>query len=286
MTWHGAGGYKGRMRYPQTLLAAAAALVVGTMPVAAHFDDGVAALRAGDYDKARAAWQADADGGDARCQYSLGYLFQFGLGVPIDLGKAREWYEKAAAQNNPDALYALGLMYENGKAGRKDLAEAMSDYRKADAAGPQYDADYAIGRMYLRGRGVARNQAEGIKWLKKAAEHDQPAAQYMLGAAYEAGWGVPPNPMEAYFWYRRAADGDQVELQEQDMAFEPKIAIEALKKRLSREEMAAVEARLRRHPPAKAPVAATKPKAQPVSQPVATGERPDALTKQTANEVP
>ena len=44
----------------------------------------------------------------------------------------------------------------------------------------------------------------------------------MLGAAYEAGWGVSPDPVEALYWYSRSLDGDIVELQEQDMAFQPK----------------------------------------------------------------
>jgi TPR repeat protein len=162
------------------------------------------------------------------------------------LATAKSWYEKAASQNNADAIYALGLLYETGKAGQKDLTQAMNLYRKAAEAGSQPDAEYAVGRMILRGRGVPRDAPEGVKWLKRAAGHNQVAAQYMLGASYEAGWGVTPDPVEAYYWYRRAQDGDQVELHEQDMAFEPKIAVDSLKKRLYPEEIREVEARLRK----------------------------------------
>ncbi len=212
----------------------------------AQFDDGVAALQHGDYEKARDAWQKDADAGDPRAQYSLGYLYQFGLGVPLDNAIAKDWYEKAASKNNADALYALGLLYENGKVGARDLSRAMSYYRQSAEVGAQPDAEYAVGRMILRGRGVTRDPKEGVKWLKKAALHRQPAAQYMLGAAFEAGWGVAPDPVEALYWYSRSLEGDIVELQEQDMAFQPKIAIASLRHRLYPEEIAAVEARLKK----------------------------------------
>ncbi|MDR3437751.1 tetratricopeptide repeat protein [Telmatospirillum sp.] len=227
------------------LLLIALVILISPAPLLAQFDDGVAALQQGDYEKARAAWQTDADAGDGRAQYSMGYLYQFGLGVPVDYATAKEWYEKAAAQNNADAIYALGLLYEAGKAVPRDLARALDYYHKAAEIG-QADAEYAVGRMILRGRGVPRDPKEGVAWLKKAASHGQPAAQYMLGAAYEAGWGLPPDPVEALYWYNRSLEGDAVELQEQDMAFQPKIAIASLRRRLYPEEIARVEARLKK----------------------------------------
>jgi hypothetical protein len=228
------------------LLSSTAALLICRVPLLAQFDDGVAAMQQGDYGKALDVWQTDANAGDARAQYSIGYLYQFGLGVPADVFKAKEWYEKSAAQNNADALYALGLLCEAGKVGPRDLALALVYYHKAADTGAQADAEYALGRMILRGRGVARDPKEGIKWLKKAAQHRQPAAQYMLGASYEAGWGVSPDPVEALYWYSRSLDGDSVELQEQDMAFQPKIAIESLRRRLYPDEIQRVEARLKK----------------------------------------
>ena len=224
----------------------------------AQFDDGVAAIQAENYGGALEAFTKAGD--DPRAQYSIGYLYQFGLGVPADLGKAKEWYDKAAAGKNPDALYALGLLYETGKSGRKDLAEAMKDYRAAADSGQSPDAEYAVGRMILRGRGVPRDPVEGVKWLRKAANHNQVAALYMMGAAYEAGWGVAPDPAEAYYWYRRSQLGDQVELAEHDMSFEPKIAIDALKRRLSAETIRQLEARVKAA--SAAPKAAEKVKAK------------------------
>ena len=214
-------------------------------PVLAQYAEGQRAFDQADYLKAQEAWQKCAEGEDARCQYSLGYLMQFGLVGGADLGAARAWYEKAAANKSADALYALGLMHESGQGADKDLGKAFDYYHQAAAAGVQSDAEYAIGRMLLRGRGVPRDAKESVEWLKKSALHNNPSAQYMLAASYEAGWGVPVNEGEAYYWYRRADQGDPVELEEQDVSFEPKIAIAALRKRLSADQIALYDAKLK-----------------------------------------
>lgn len=262
------------------LLVAPVLLLCAAMPVLAQYEEGQKAFDSGDYGQAQSLWQKGADGGDARSQYSLGYLAQFGLAGSADLGLAKGWYEKAAAQKNPDALYALGLMQESGSAGEKNLARAFDYYRQAAEAGLQPDAEYALGRMLLRGRGVPRDAKESLKWLKKAAAHDQPAAQYMLAESFEAGWGTTVNDGEAYYWYRRADLGDRVELQEQDVAFEPKIAIAALKKRLPADIIAYWDDRLEsdrarrsREQKAKDAAIAKAAKAKP-----ATGAK-EALTK-------
>jgi TPR repeat protein len=227
------------------LLILIALLLSGAGRLLAQYADGQQAFDAQDYPRAQAAWQKGAAAGDAKSQYSLGYLAQFGLVGGSDPVAAKGWYEKAAANKSADALYALGLMYESGQAGEKDLAKALDYYRQAAAAGPQSDAEYAIGRMLLRGRGVPRDAKESVAWLRKAALKNNPAAQYMLAAACEAGWGMKVNEGEAYYWYRRADQGDPVELEEQDVAFEPKIAIAALRRRLSPEIIALWDEKLR-----------------------------------------
>ena len=273
------------MRATRLLLSLPVLLLLASPPVLAQYEEGQKAFDSGDYPAAQAAWQKGAETNDSRSQYSLGYLAQFGLAGGADLGAAKGWYEKAADNNDPDGLYALGLMYETGQAGSKDLSKAFDLYHKAAAAGTQADAEYAIGRMLLRGRGVPRDAKESVTWLKKAAQHNNPAGQYMLAAAYEAGWGVKINEGEAYYWYRRADQGDPVELEEQDVSFEPKIAIAALKKRLPADLVEEEDARLKRDlAPAKAKPKTkgeTKPAPKSDAKPDCAATQPDALTKQT-----
>lgn len=239
--------YKRRMkRFFFALLIITGPLLLAGQKVLAQYDEGQQAFDAKDYAHAQAAWLKGAEAEDGKSQYSLGYLMQFGLVGAADPTAAKGWYEKAAANKNADALYALGLMYETGQAGDKDLTKALDYYKQAAASGPQSDAEYAVGRMLLRGRGVPRDAKQSISWLKKSAQHNNPAAQYMLAAAYEAGWGMPINEGEAYYWYRRADQGDPVELEEQDVSFEPKIAIAALRRRLPAEAIAEWDAKLKR----------------------------------------
>jgi len=259
------------------LLCLTALLLSGAGRLLAQYAEGQQAFDAQNYAAAQSAWQRGADAGDARSQYSLGYLAQFGLVGGTDLAAAKTWYEKAAAGKNADALYALGLMYETGQAGEKDLTKALDYYRQASAAGPQADAEYAIGRMLLRGRGGPRDAKESVTWLRKAALKNNPAAQYMLAASYEAGWGVPVNEGEAYYWYRRADQGDPVELAEQDVAFEPKIAIAALRRRLSPDIIALWDEKLRHEAARPDPPSPLLPAKSPAKE--TPKEHPAALTQ-------
>ena len=60
-------------------------------------------------------------------------MYSAGRGGAQDYAKAREWWEKAAAQGNADAQYNLGVVYENGKGVTKDLFKAREWYEQVAA---------------------------------------------------------------------------------------------------------------------------------------------------------
>ena len=60
--------------------------------------------------------------------------------------------------------------------------------------------------MYLNGWGVPEDDAEAVKWYRKAAEQGDADAQSNLGGMYANGWGVPEDDGEAVKWYRKAAE--------------------------------------------------------------------------------
>jgi len=72
--------------------------------------------------------------------YMLGIMYGIGGGLALDWGKAKEWYEKAAAAGNTDAMYMLGLMYAIGLPGPGSYIDAKQWYGRAAAAG---DSDAA-----------------------------------------------------------------------------------------------------------------------------------------------
>ena len=67
-----------------------------------------------------------------------------------------------------------------------------------------------MGVGYYKGEGVVKDQAEAVKWFRKAAEQNLARAQYNLGVCYYNGEGVAKDYVEAYKWLLLAArQGDE-----------------------------------------------------------------------------
>jgi hypothetical protein len=126
------------------------------------------AFNAGDYALAAKLWRSLADLGDAEAQFSLGYLYEQGLGVAKDVDQAVLLYRRAAEQGHKIAQNNLGVLYESGGA-------------------------------------VPQDHAEAAHWYRMAAERGYALAQRNLAQMYEAGRGVPADRDQALLWYRRAA---------------------------------------------------------------------------------
>jgi hypothetical protein len=105
------------------------------------------------------------------------------------------------------ALVATSLMIVAAQAGldadfptcRRQILNIGSD--------PKGAADqYCLGLSHAFALNHPKNQAEAVKWLRKAAEQGHPGAQATLGYMYERGYGIKADPAEAAKWYRKAAD--------------------------------------------------------------------------------
>ena len=91
-------------------------------------------------------------------------------GIPHDYVKARQWYEKAAAQGEAEAQFKLGAMYANGRGVRQDYAEARKWYEKAAAQGDA-QAQNNLGFMYAHGHGVRQNVQTAKEWFSKSCDN-------------------------------------------------------------------------------------------------------------------
>ena len=60
--------------------------------------------------------------------------------------------------------------------------------------------------LYRDGRGVARDDAEAVRWFRRAAEQGHNDGQNNLGRMYSNGRGVRRDRVEVVGWYRRAAE--------------------------------------------------------------------------------
>ena len=83
------------------------------------------------YQTALKVWMGQAESGDADAQNYVGEIYLKGLGTEPDYAKAREWFEKAAAQGNKRARINLGYLYEQGLGVPKDIAKALNLYGEA-----------------------------------------------------------------------------------------------------------------------------------------------------------
>ncbi len=69
------------------------------------------------------------------------------------------------------------------------------------------DAQLTLGYYYGTGRGgVVRNEAEAVKWYRRAAEQGNPQAQFVLAERHRVGHGLPKDLVQAYMWTSLSAE--------------------------------------------------------------------------------
>ena len=147
--------------------------------------------------------KALAEQGVAKAQHKLGWMYDFGKGVPKNDKEAVKWYRKAAEQGDAEAQTNLGYMFSNGEGVPVDDKEAAKWYRKAAEQG-YASAQLNLGYMYFYGRGVLKDFREAVKWFRKAAEQGNAQAQRDLGLVYAKGEGAGRNFVTAYVWWNIA----------------------------------------------------------------------------------
>jgi TPR repeat protein len=161
-----------------------------------------------DLGKAAESYQKAADQGDAKAQNNLGSLYRDGQGVPRDLGKAAELYQKAADQGDVKAQNNLARLYYYGQGVLKDLGKAAEFSQKAANQG-NVDAQYDLGLLYQNGQGVPKDLGKAAELSQKAADQGNVGAQTRLGWLYQNGLGVPKDLGKAAELYQKAADQGQ-----------------------------------------------------------------------------
>lgn len=114
----------------------------------------------------------------------------------------REWLP-LAEQGQAQAQAALGFLYLNGQGVTKDDAEALKWLRRAAEQGNAWGQNN-LGAMFWSGRGVRHDDGEAVKWFQRAADQGWPMAQFNLGNAYSSGRGAPKDAALAYTWYSLA----------------------------------------------------------------------------------
>ncbi len=115
-------------------LALIAALCAGftlglTAPAWAGFNEGVAALKRGDYATAIREFFPLAEQGLAKAQNNLGFMYSTSLGVPQDYVQAHLWFNLAAARLPPGEARDRAFKNRNFVAATRTPAQ-ISDAHK------------------------------------------------------------------------------------------------------------------------------------------------------------
>ena len=104
------------------------------------------------------------------------------------------------------AQLQLGGRYLHGVHGfDKNVAEGVRYIRMA-AEGGGVEAKYSLGIMYHEGEGVSQDYNIALDWFRQAADEGHAFAQFTLGIMYYNGEGVDKDYKEALIWYKKAAD--------------------------------------------------------------------------------
>ena len=123
------------MRRIAATLAVVGALLFSAGSAWADLNDGLAALKRGDYATAYREFLPFAEEGHALAQGIIGVMYHEGRGVPENAAEAVKWYRKAAEQGYARAQTSLGNMYADGKGVSKDYVKAYMWWSLAKAQG-------------------------------------------------------------------------------------------------------------------------------------------------------
>jgi TPR repeat protein len=115
------------------------------------------------------------------------------------VGAIATWRPLAEA-GDPDAAFNMGQAYRLGRGVLVDLATAQSWLERA-ASKDHVDAQTTLGLLLFQNG----QQADGLKWLKLAAEKGDPRAMLVYGTALFNGDGVAQDPVLGYAYVSRSA---------------------------------------------------------------------------------
>ncbi len=180
-----------------------------------------------------------AEKGDAWAQYSLGQMYEQGVGVEKDIERAVECYIQAVDRGHwsskrtaSDALgelalqgnrlaqtwivekaekgvawtqYTLGQMYEQGVGVEKDIEKAVECYIKSANQEPSNAQEGSNSFKALKGL-IWKGNKLAQRWIIEEADKGNKTAQYTLGQMYEQGKGIEKNEDKAAEYYIQATN--------------------------------------------------------------------------------
>jgi uncharacterized protein len=163
------------------------------------------AFDAGRYQEAQTLAEAAAANGDGPAHTLLGQMYEQGLGVPLDLVKAAQWYAKGAALGDVHSQFSFGVFLAEGRGMKQNKTQA-ADFFELAAAKNHAIALYNLSLIYVEGDARPQDIGKAAELMERAANLDYAPAQYDVAAFYREGRGVPRDDAKVVYWLGRAAE--------------------------------------------------------------------------------
>jgi len=167
----------------------------------------------GNYEKALALFQDEADKGNVPAIYNIAKMYQRGQLGKENIPKAEEYYartlkgflhlESSAGKMQPYVWYHIGKLYNLGYGTEQNYAEAFKWFQKSAEAGNSY-AQYSLGGLYHYGNGTEQNYEKAFEWYKKSADKHNAYACYEVAKMLRDGAGTEQNPEQSDKYFREA----------------------------------------------------------------------------------
>ncbi|UNV84797.1 MULTISPECIES: tetratricopeptide repeat protein [Neisseria] len=115
--------------------------------------------------------------------------------------EAKQWLEKALAQNEPYAYAAAGVLYsEKNNVFPINEKKAYEYYMKAAELGEE-QAQTLLALWYWEGRYVPKDEIKAVEWFERAANNGEIKAARKLIEIYEQGSkNIPKNKARKQYW--------------------------------------------------------------------------------------
>lgn len=149
---------------------------------------------------------AAVDEGQVWAQTRLGALYARAENAPLLWEKGARLLELAATQGDAEAKYELASMYAAGRGVAASAAKAF-DLMKQAADSGMADAQFQLASMYVAGRGTAPDKNAATEWGRRAAHQRHVPAQFSLGCLLIESSDAATKA-EGVQWLKRAAEAE------------------------------------------------------------------------------
>ena len=153
------------------------------------------------YQRAKELYEVAAEQGEPNARFALGIMYETGKGVDQSIERANEYYETAARQGHGQAMFNIGNAYYNGRGVDLSFTKA-SAFWKIGAEQGHVNAQGNMGNLHYSGDGIEKCQDKANMYWEMAAKQGDTQSQYNLGEYYYN----TKNPGEAIRYFFMAAE--------------------------------------------------------------------------------